>query len=87
MWFCDIAGILAAEYPDRKIATRVAPDILMRFLGIFDKTIRSILPQLGECPEVSNQKARDVLGIEFRRPEQAIKDSAAYLLANNLLKS
>lgn len=86
-WFKDIADILAAEYPDRKIATLVAPDILMRVLGLFDKAIKSILPQLGDCPPVSNQKAQDILGMDFIPVEQAVKDSAAFLVSHGLVKS
>lgn len=87
LWFKDIAGTLSTEYPNRKIATRVAPDMLMHVLGIFDMAIKSILPQLGDCPPVSNQKAQDMFGMDFVPADQAIKDSAAFLVAQGLLKS
>ena len=38
--FSDFSAILKAQYPDRKIPTRVAPNLLMRFLALFDPAIR-----------------------------------------------
>ncbi|MEM9584476.1 MAG: aldehyde reductase [Pseudomonadota bacterium] len=86
LWFKDIAETLAAAYPDRKIPTRTAPSFLMRALGLFDPAVRSILPQLGQCPKISNEKAKTLLGMEFRSMDDAIRSSAAFLMSKKLLR-
>ncbi len=80
MWMRDIALVLKAEYPDRKIPMRVAPDWLMRIMGMFDKTIKSILPSLGHEVPLDNSAAAEVLGIEFIEARQAIRTSASSLI-------
>lgn len=85
MWFHEIAQVLAAEYPDRKIPTRVAPDFLIRFLALFDKNLKSITPLLGEAHQLSNEQAHDVLGIEFIEARNAIKTSAQALVRDGMV--
>ena len=36
MWFADIAHAVADTFPDRKIVTQLAPNWLIRLLGLFD---------------------------------------------------
>lgn len=87
IWFKDMAATLIEAYPNRRIATRVAPDILMRVLGLFDKSIKSILPELGRCPKISNAQSCDILGMGFRDPKTSIKETAAFLVDRNLVRS
>ncbi len=76
----DMARVLKQTYPRRRIATLVAPKLLLRVLALFDKQIRVILPSIGYLPEVSNVRARVELGIEFIPPAQALKASADWLV-------
>lgn len=76
----DMARVLKQTYPQRRIATGVAPMILLRILALFDKQIRVILPSIGYLPEVSNVRARVELGIEFVSPADALKASADWLV-------
>lgn len=78
----QIARILARAYPDRRIATRVAPGILLRLIAIFDAEARSILPSLGHMGRVSNVRAISALGMSFTPPEEAVLASAAFVVAN-----
>lgn len=80
MWFRDIAEAIAEALPGRRIPTRVAPDFVIRFLGLFDRSIGTILPQLGKREEISNARAREVLGIDFRDSRLAVQDSARWLV-------
>jgi dihydroflavonol-4-reductase len=86
MWMRDIALVLKAEYPDRKIPLRVAPDWLMRLMGMFDKTIKGILPSLGHEMPLDNSAAAEVLGIEFIEARQAIRTSASSLIRENIVE-
>lgn len=80
--FKEFAAILKAQYPDRKIATRVAPNLLMRFLALFDPAIRGIVPALGQRAEVSGAKAQSQLGIQFRDVSDSLLETAAFLVEN-----
>ncbi|MEM8658356.1 MAG: NAD-dependent epimerase/dehydratase family protein, partial [Pseudomonadota bacterium] len=77
MTFLDLARELKGQYPDRKIATRMAPRWLLRILAIFDPALKSVLPQLGYHPDLSNAAARNVLGVQFRKGEEALRETAA----------
>lgn len=79
--FIEIARVVKAAYPDRKIATREAPNVAMRLLALFDPSIRQILPSLGRRDEVSNERARAELGLSFRPAETSIRETADWLVA------
>jgi dihydroflavonol-4-reductase len=85
MWFSDMAKVLKSAYPDRKIATRDAPHLLMRMLSIVDREVRSIVPSLGMIERVSNERARTELDMTFIPPEQTLLDGADFLVTNGLV--
>jgi dihydroflavonol-4-reductase len=85
MSFKDIAQAIKTAYPTRKIATRVAPNFLMRLLGRFDPTIKSIVPSLGRVDKLDNTRARETIGHGMRRAQQAAVSSAKYLIDNKLV--
>jgi len=75
----EIAALLARAYPDRRIATRVAPTWLLRALSVVDPSVRSVLPRIGLRLDVDTAEARRLTGIAFRSAEEAILDSAAFI--------
>jgi dihydroflavonol-4-reductase len=82
MWFVDMARAVKAALPDRKIVTRVAPDFVVRFLGLFDPSIATIKDELGKRLEIDNARARSVLGIDFRDTRESVGESARWLVDN-----
>lgn len=86
LWFEEIARILKAAYPERRIVTRKAPDAVLRVLALFDKSIRTILPILGRKDEASSARAQKVMGIAFIPAEQSLRDTARFLLDNGTLR-
>ncbi len=82
LWFADMARILKEAWPDRRIATRTAPVWLLRILALWDAEIRSILPRMGQIDRVSNARAREEMGMTFIPADQALRDAAAWLVAN-----
>lgn len=86
MWFRDIAQTLSAHLPDRKISTREAPALLLRVLSLFDKSLNTILPSLGERRHVSSDRARTELGIEFIDAKTALLASADFLVSQDSAK-
>jgi dihydroflavonol-4-reductase len=81
LWFPEMARILKEAFPDRRIVTRVAPDMVVRFLGIFDKAIRSIVPILGQREDLNGARARDALGLDFIDGRKALVETARSLIA------
>ncbi|MCB6177654.1 aldehyde reductase [Rhodobacter sp. Har01] len=75
-----IGQLFKAAWPTRKIATREAPRVAMRLLGLFDPSVRSILPKLGRLERVSNLRAVQELGMTFIPVNQALKASADWLV-------
>ncbi|MBL4811533.1 MAG: aldehyde reductase [Rhodobacteraceae bacterium] len=80
-WMPELGVALKAVYPSRKIATRTAPSFLVRIMALWDPAIRSVLPVLGIRKEGSNAKASAELGIEFRDALDAMRATAAALIA------
>jgi dihydroflavonol-4-reductase len=81
----DMGRILKVVYPNRRIATRAAPSLIMRGLAVFDPEVRSILPKLGKVERVSNARARTEMGMTFIPAAEALKASAASLIERKLV--
>jgi dihydroflavonol-4-reductase len=82
LWFADMARAVKAALPDRKVVTRVAPDFMIRLIGLFDPSVASIKDELGKRLEIDNSRARRLLGIEFRSTPDSIGESARWLVEN-----
>lgn len=85
MWFSDMAQAIKAAHPDRRVVTRVAPDVVVKFLGLFDPAIRSIIPSLGRQDKVDNSRARAALGRGMRQAHKSVASTASYLIDNKLV--
>lgn len=72
-----LGQVLAAECPDlaAKCPRFELPDLAVRGLAMFDKRVRSILPELGRKKVCSNEKAKELLGLKFRDEEAAIREA------------
>ncbi|MBI1171690.1 NAD-dependent epimerase/dehydratase family protein [bacterium] len=78
----DMARVLKAAYPYRRIPTRVAPYAVLRALALFDGAIRGILPSVGKMYDVSNARAQAEMAMRFIEPADALLASAEWLLTN-----
>lgn len=85
MMFPRMAEIFEAMFPDRKITTRIAPNVVIRVLALFDPSIRTILPNLGRVDVTDATAAQTVLGIAFRDAEDAVRDSGRFLVDHGLV--
>ncbi len=85
LWFKDISDILVQAYPGRRIARRIAPDILIRALALFDPSLRSVLPYLGRRDTLSNARARAQLGIDFIDAADALRATASFLMESGAM--
>ena len=77
----DIGQRMVAECPDLKSKAPKfeLPDAAVRALAVVDKRLRTILPELGSHRICSNAKARTVLGLTLRGPDEAITAAARSL--------
>ncbi|HEX3911330.1 MAG TPA: aldehyde reductase [Solirubrobacteraceae bacterium] len=89
LWMKDVSRILRERLGPaaKKVPTRVAPDLLIRAMGIFDPSVRTIVNDLGESPTYTAEKAKATLGWEPRSTEDSIADTAQSLLERGLAGS
>lgn len=79
LWYAEVGRAIRAASPKSRAATHTAPDALVRFLGRFSPTVRAAVPMLGRIDRVSNARARELLGMEFIPPAEAIAATARWL--------
>ncbi|MEZ5061864.1 MAG: NAD-dependent epimerase/dehydratase family protein [Solirubrobacterales bacterium] len=82
MWLADIAAILRDRLGDdaSKVPSREAPNLLIKAVALFDKSVKPIVPDLGVRTYMSSERARKELGWEPRPIEDAVIDCARSLL-------
>jgi dihydroflavonol-4-reductase len=82
LWTAQVAAILRDRLGDAagKVPTRVAPNILIRALALFDGSLRSVVGDLGKESFITSEKARTQLGWTTRPIEDSIEDTGRSLL-------
>jgi len=87
MSMLDIATVLKTRLGDaaKKVPTRQLPNWLVRFVGLFDPNIRTLLPLLDNTRHATSAKAQRVLGWKPRPREDAIVATAESLLRFGIL--
>ncbi len=75
----ELAGPLAAAYPDRKISTRKAPNWLLKIIGRFDKSVGQVVGNLGRNSDVEASKAERIMGFTYIPSVEALLASAEYV--------
>jgi nucleoside-diphosphate-sugar epimerase len=82
LWLGEVAAILRERLGDaaKKVPSRVAPNLLIRAMGLFDGSVRSIVGDLGKRSWYSSEKARTTLGWSTRPVEDSIEECARSLL-------
>jgi nucleoside-diphosphate-sugar epimerase len=85
--FLDIAKMIKEKRPDnaKKVPTMQLPNLLMRLVAVFDPTVRQLIPELGKKLDISNNKAKTVLGWTPRSTEESILDTVDSLVQRGLL--
>jgi dihydroflavonol-4-reductase len=81
LWMGQVAAILRERLGDAasKVPTRVAPNLLIRAMALFDGGVRSVVSDLGKRSWFSSEKARTQLGWTPRPVEDSIEDCARSL--------
>lgn len=80
MSFVEIAKLLKANFPGKKIKTLQAPNFIIRVLSLLDADIKAVLPLLGDRTPVNASKAKSILGVNFVSAEETVLETANFLI-------
>lgn len=84
--FAETARLLKDAYPDRRITTREAPNLVVRALALVDSSIATIRHDLGRSRPFDASRSADVLGVDpVGREDEALLEAAAHLVDNGLV--
>ena len=87
LWMAEVARILRQRLGPAasKVPTRVAPDLLVRAMALFDGGIRSFRSSLGKRTDYDTAKARERLGWSPRPIEDTIAEAAESLVEHEVV--
>tara|TARA_R110000744_G_scaffold70572_1_gene142578 strand:+ start:1103 stop:2125 length:1023 start_codon:yes stop_codon:yes gene_type:complete len=82
MWFSDVADVLREAFPAyaKKLPKGTMPDFMLKIVAVFNPTLKQVIPELGRQRQISNEKARTILGWTPRTANEAIIDGAQSLI-------
>jgi len=82
-----MALILRSAFPDyaKKIPTRMLPGFLVKFMAIFDRSLKSVIPDLGVVPVADNAYVLELTGVNFKPTEEAVRSAGQSLIENSLV--
>lgn len=85
-WMSEVAKILRDELGDdaSNVPKRTAPNLLIRAIGLFDGSVKSLVPSLGVKTEYSHEHATELLGWQPRPVPESVVDCARSMLARGL---
>ena len=88
MSMSEMARHLKQLFPDRakKIPTATLPHFFVRLLSNFDRTLRSVTPDLGVIPITNSRYVTELTGVTFREPGESVQAAAQSLLDFGVVK-
>jgi dihydroflavonol-4-reductase len=88
-WMAEVAATLRERLGPAaaKVPTRSVPNLLVRALGLFDPSVRTIVNQLGKKLTYSSEKSRTKLGWSPRPAERSVLDTAESMVEKGLVKA
>jgi nucleoside-diphosphate-sugar epimerase len=89
LWMSEIAAVLRERLGPQasRVPTRIAPDLLVRAMALFDGGIRSFKSSLGKRTDYQTTKAQDLLGWSPRPIEDTIAEAADSLIDQGIVKA
>jgi dihydroflavonol-4-reductase len=78
----EMARILKEEFPDhaKKAPTATLPAPVVRLLALFDRSLRTVLPDLNVIPQPENAYVTELTGVAFRPSREAVIATARSLI-------
>ena len=83
--FPEVANILRAAYPDRKITMRTVPDWIIKLLARFGGPTRQIINDIGNEKHYDPTKSEALLGRKFLSPRESILATAESVIKLGLV--
>ena len=85
----SISMVLREKIPEykKKLPKGIAPNFLIKLLGLFSPLMKTVADQLGKTKELDNSKAKNILGWQPRSGEEAVVASAKSLIEFDIVKS
>lgn len=82
LWMQEVGQILRERLGPAaaKVPTRVAPNLMVRAMGVFDPSVRSIVGDLGKSATYTAEKAKSRLGWNPRPTAESIAETAQSVL-------
>ena len=83
----EMGQVLRNAFPDyaKKIPTRTLPGFLVRFLAIFDRALKSVIPDIGVKPVAENAYVIEMTGASFKTAEEAVRAAGQSLIDHSLV--
>lgn len=82
-WMAEVAALLKAHLGEAaaRVPTRRVPDLVLRLVALFDRSVAGVVPRLDEKRTFISAKAERVLGWRRRPLEETVLDCARSLIA------
>ncbi len=83
----EIARVLDRTFSERgfRIPVRSVPKLVVRFVALFDKTVRLVIDDIGRTTRIETEPARNVLGWKPRPMDEMVVDTAHSLVEHELV--
>ena len=83
----DMARLLRDAFPGyaKKIPKATLPQFVVRILALFDRTLRTVVPDLGVTPTASSEYVTQLTGVTFRPAEEAVRAAGQSLIAHGVV--
>jgi dihydroflavonol-4-reductase len=84
----EMGAILREGFPDyaKKIPKGSLPDFFVRFLSVFDRSLKSVTPDLGVAPGVDSAYVTELTGVSFRSADEAVREAARSLIESEAVR-
>lgn len=88
MWMKEIAVVLSNEFKNQgyNVPTSNCPNAMLSVYGVFNKSIKMIIPQCNKVVKFDNTRMKEALGITPRDLKETIVDMAYSLIEAGLVK-
>jgi hypothetical protein len=83
----EMARILRSSFPDyaKKIPRRTLSGFLVKFIAIFDRALKSVIPDIGVVPIAENGYVAEITGVNLKPPEEAVRSAGPSLIDHSLV--
>ena len=86
LWVSGIAEVLRAAYPNAKLPKREMPNFLVKIVGLFDSSVKGIVPDVGTFHEADAGYVSSLTGVMPRPAKEAILTAAESLIENGQIE-